>query len=210
MYYFQNKHDRLSDPLLVYKYWIGMKILDRVLLYFHLHLCTFGFIFNILGIRPLQSRDAKSRLNLLDPHGILIVTESWTKNNSQTPIFIWNNSIRNKYVKLQFQTKRLSHLLCRDIKKIRKLVLLLLACCGDMNPNPGPDYSHSDWIYKYASSIRKSIFKLRKCQRKLVDTELHFKYLNMYKSLGIIPSGLSIKKDVNTGHMKNSDAKWNE
>ena len=32
----------------------------------------------------------------------------------------------------------------------------------------------------------------------------------MYKSLGIIPPGLSIKNDINTGHMKNSDAKWNE
>ena len=79
-----------------------------------------------------------------------------------------------------------------------------------MIPNPGPNYSHSDWIYKYASSIRKSIFKLRKCQKELVDTELHFKYLNTYKSLGIIPPGLSIKKDINTGHMKNSNAKWNE
>ena len=79
-----------------------------------------------------------------------------------------------------------------------------------MNPNPGPDCSHSDWIYKYARSIRKSLSKLRKCQRKLVDTELHFKYLNTYKSLGIIPPGLSIDKDMNTGHVKNSDAKWNE
>ena len=101
----QNKHDHLSDPLLVYKYWIEMKILGEVSLYFYLQLCIFGLISNILGIRPLQSRDAKSRLNLLDPHGILIVTESWTKNNSRTSIFIWNNSIRNNYAKLQFQTK---------------------------------------------------------------------------------------------------------
>ena len=32
----------------------------------------------------------------------------------------------------------------------------------------------------------------------------------MYKLLGIIPPGLSIKKDINTGHMENSNAKWNE
>ena len=71
-----------------------------------------------------------------------------------------------------------------------------------LSPNPGPNYSDTDWINKYASSIRKSIFKLRKCQRKLVDTELHFKYLNLYKSLGIIPPGLKIKININIEHRK--------
>ena len=45
-----------------------MKILDRILWYFYLHLCIFSFISDISANRPIQSRDSKSKLNILDPH----------------------------------------------------------------------------------------------------------------------------------------------
>ena len=43
-----------------------------------------------------------------------------------------------------------------------------------------------------------------------MDTELHFKYLNLYKSKGIIPPGLKIRININTGHRKESSMEWND
>ena len=46
-----------------------MKIFDRILWYFYLHLCIFSFISDISANRPIQSRDSKSELNILDRMG---------------------------------------------------------------------------------------------------------------------------------------------
>ena len=101
----------------------------------------FSFISDISANRPRQSRDSKCKLNILDPHGTLFSTVSWIKSNYHTSVYLWNISIRNNYGKFQFVSRESTHLFCRNFNKRRKLVLLLLACCGDISPNPGPNYS---------------------------------------------------------------------